>query len=50
MLTEELRDRYRHPLETLSFFGLRDDLVVVEILPGGGVGRLDLAACRYQLA
>jgi predicted methyltransferase len=30
------RDQYRHPLETLSFFGLRDDMTVVEILPGGG--------------
>ena len=31
-----LRDRYRHPLETLAFFGLKDDLTVVEILPGSG--------------
>lgn len=30
------RDKYRHPLETLSFFGIRDDMVVVEIFPGGG--------------
>ena len=29
-----LRDRYRHPLETLAFFGLKDGLTVVEILPG----------------
>jgi len=30
------RDRYRHPLETLSFFGLRADMTVVEIWPGTG--------------
>ncbi len=28
------RDRYRHPLETLSFFGVREDMTVVEIWPG----------------
>jgi predicted methyltransferase len=31
-----LRDRYRHPLETLAFFGIREDMTVVEIAPGGG--------------
>lgn len=30
------RDRYRHPLETLSFFGIRPDMTVVEIWPGAG--------------
>ncbi len=30
------RDRYRHPKETLTFFGLRQDMTVVEIWPGGG--------------
>jgi predicted methyltransferase len=30
------RDVYRHPVETLSFFGLRDDMTVVELWPGGG--------------
>jgi predicted methyltransferase len=30
------RDKYRHPLETLRFFGLRPDQTVVEIWPGGG--------------
>ena len=29
------RDRYRHPEATLSFFGVKPDSVVVEILPGG---------------
>lgn len=31
-----LRDRYRHPLETLGFFGVRPGDTVVEIWPGGG--------------
>jgi predicted methyltransferase len=30
------RDRYRHPKETLEFFGLQPDMTVVEIWPGGG--------------
>jgi predicted methyltransferase len=30
------RDRYRHPKETLAFFGFRPDMTVVEMLPGGG--------------
>lgn len=30
------RDGYRHPLDTLLFFGLRNDMTVVEIYPGGG--------------
>ena len=30
------RDVYRHPAETLGFFGLTDDQTVIEITPGGG--------------
>jgi predicted methyltransferase len=30
------RDQYRHPKETLTFFGLRQNMTVVEIWPGGG--------------
>ncbi|MGQ0699062.1 MAG: class I SAM-dependent methyltransferase [Panacagrimonas sp.] len=30
------RDVYRHPLETLKFFGLKPDQQVVEVWPGGG--------------
>ena len=30
------RDKYRHPLETLSFFGIKPDMTVVEISPGAG--------------
>ena len=30
------RDQYRHPVETLEFFGFRDDMTVVEIGPGAG--------------
>lgn len=30
------RDEYRHPRETLEFFGLREGMTVVELSPGGG--------------
>jgi predicted methyltransferase len=30
------RDRNRKPIETLEFFGLHDDMTVVELFPGGG--------------
>jgi predicted methyltransferase len=30
------RDRYRHPKETLEFFGLRPDMTVVEVWPSSG--------------
>lgn len=30
------RDVYRHPAETLAFFGLKPDMTVVELWPGGG--------------
>ena len=30
------RDKYRHPKETLEFFGLKAEMTVVEIWPGGG--------------
>jgi predicted methyltransferase len=33
---EKARDPWRHPVETLSFFGLRDDMTVIELWPGGG--------------
>ncbi len=33
---EQKRDEFRHPLETLEFFGLKDDMTVVEISPGEG--------------
>ncbi|KYG66306.1 methyltransferase [Bdellovibrio bacteriovorus] len=32
----EKRDQYRHPAETLEFFGLKPDMTVVEISPGAG--------------
>jgi len=31
-----LRDQYRHPLETLAFFGVEPGMTVVEIWPGKG--------------
>ena len=30
------RDGFRHPQETLEFFGLKGDMTVVELSPGGG--------------
>ena len=30
------RDVYRHPLETLQFFGIQPDMTVIELSPGGG--------------
>ena len=30
------RDGYRHPLETLTFFGVKPEQTVIEITPGGG--------------
>ena len=30
------RDQYRHPAETLEFFGIEDGMTVMEIWPGGG--------------
>ncbi|MBX3041387.1 MAG: class I SAM-dependent methyltransferase [Bdellovibrionaceae bacterium] len=30
------RDTFRHPVATLEFFGLKNDMTVVEISPGGG--------------
>ena len=30
------RDHNRKPAETLEFFGLRDDMTVIELIPGGG--------------
>ena len=30
------RDVYRHPVETLQFFGIRPDMTVIELSPGGG--------------
>ncbi len=30
------RDVYRHPAQTLAFFGIKPDMTVVEIMPGAG--------------
>jgi len=30
------RDVYRHPIETLAFFGVKPDMTVIEMYPGGG--------------
>ena len=33
---EKERDRNRRPVQTLEFFGLRDNMKIVELIPGGG--------------
>jgi predicted methyltransferase len=38
------RDKFRHPLEVISFFGIREDSTVVEILPGSGGYYLEILA------
>ena len=38
------RDAYRHPVEVLGFFGVREDATVVEILPGSAGYYLEILA------
>lgn len=33
---DKARDQYRHPIQTLEFFGLKPDMTVIELAPGGG--------------
>jgi len=33
---DKARDRNRKPVETLKFFGIKDDMKVLELVPGGG--------------
>jgi predicted methyltransferase len=42
------RDVYRHPLETLQFFGIRPDMTVIELSPGGGWYTEILAPFLYE--
>lgn len=35
-IKNKARDQYRHPLETLAFFGFKSTMTVVELAPGGG--------------
>jgi predicted methyltransferase len=39
-----VRDPYRHPVETLLFFGVRPESTVVEILPGSGGYYMEILA------
>ena len=39
-----VRDVYRHPIETLTFFGVKDSSTVVEILPGSRGYYLEILA------
>ena len=38
------RDRFRHPTEVLTFFGIRENSTVVEILPGSGGYYMEILA------
>ena len=38
------RDGYRHPLQTLAFFGIQENSTVVEILPGSGGYYMEILA------
>jgi predicted methyltransferase len=35
-MADKIRDENRAPLETLNFFGMKDNMRVLELLPGGG--------------
>lgn len=39
-----VRDGFRHPLETLVFFGIKENSTVVEILPGSGGYYMEILA------
>lgn len=38
------RDPYRHPKETLAFFGITQNMTVIEITPGGGAWYTEILA------
>jgi predicted methyltransferase len=38
------RDAWRHPKQTLEFFGLRQDMTVMEVWPGGGAWYTEVLA------
>ena len=42
------RDRYRHPVGTLLFFGIQQDMTVIELEPGGGWYTEILAPFLYE--
>lgn len=33
---DKARDQYRHPVKALEFFGIKPDMTVIELAPGGG--------------
>ncbi len=35
-MADRVRDENRAPLETLNFFGMKDNMHVLELIPGGG--------------
>ncbi|HVC01881.1 MAG TPA: hypothetical protein VND80_06735 [Steroidobacteraceae bacterium] len=45
---DKARDRYRHPVRTLGFFGIRPDMTVIELSPGAGWFTKILAPFLYD--
>lgn len=45
---EKARDQYRHPVQTLEFFGIRPDMTVIELSAGGGWYTRILAPFLYE--
>lgn len=43
-----LRDQYRHPVETLEFFGIQPDMTVIEVSPSRGWYTQILAPYLYE--
>ncbi len=41
---DKARDKYRHPLETLTWLGIKDNMTVVEVWPGRGGWYTDILA------
>ncbi|HSD38542.1 MAG TPA: methyltransferase [Rhodocyclaceae bacterium] len=46
--SNRVRDAYRHPQETLQFFGVREDQTLVEIWPGGSAWWTEILAPHLQ--
>lgn len=47
-VTHKARDQYRHPIQTLGFFGIKPDMAVIELSPGGGWYTEILAPFLYE--
>ena len=43
-----VRDKYRHPIETLKFFQIKSNMTVIELSPGSGWYTEILSKCLYE--